>query len=166
MTPGAHGVTRLPFERALPVQFGRAPAFHRAGWSVKGPDELSALARRLGDADIGSPYLAGSAFYNNGLWTVNGGGADIWNAADQFNFASTSDGSDGSITAQVTSLQNSDPGSGWSKAGLMFRNDSTTGSVNVSIVATAVNGVNFQCEARPAANVPPPMPAESPVRSG
>ena len=44
----------------------------------------------------------------------------------------------------MTSLQNSDPGSGWSKAGLMFRNDSTAGAVNVSIVATAGNGVSFQ----------------------
>ena len=48
------------------------------------------------------------------------------------------------MIVQVTSLQNSDPGSGWSKAGLMFRNDSTAGSVNVSIVATAGQGVSFQ----------------------
>ena len=41
------------------------------------------------DADIGSPALAGSASYDNGLWTVTGGGSDIWNTADQFNFAST-----------------------------------------------------------------------------
>ncbi|MGH7973173.1 MAG: hypothetical protein ACREIC_31020, partial [Limisphaerales bacterium] len=96
------------------------------------------------DADIGSPGLAGSASYDNGNWTVTGGGSDIWNAADQFNLASTMLYSDGTLTAQVTSLQNSDPGSGWSKAGLMFRNDSTAGSVNVCIVATAGQGVSFQ----------------------
>src|ERR1017187_170311 len=70
------------------------------------------------DADIGSPGLAGSAAYNNGLWTITGGGADIWGTSDQFNYAYTTVNGDGSIIAQVTSLQNSDPGTGWSKAGL------------------------------------------------
>jgi len=96
------------------------------------------------DQDIGSPGLAGSATYTNGLWTVTGGGADIWGTADQFNFASTNYTGDGTMIVLVTSLQNGDPGSGWSKAGLMFRNDSTAGSVNVSIVATAAQGVSFQ----------------------
>jgi hypothetical protein len=44
----------------------------------------------------------------------------------------------------VLSLQNSDPGSGWSKAGLMFRNDASGGSANVALFATAGNGVSFQ----------------------
>ncbi len=96
------------------------------------------------DADIGSPGLAGSAGYTNGDWTVTGGGSDIWNAADQFNYASTTVNGDGTIIAEVTSLQNSDPGSGWSKAGIMFRNDSTAGSANVSIVQSYGNGVSFQ----------------------
>ena len=85
----------------------------------------AALPPGWSDADIGSPGLAGSAGYTNGLWTVTGGGADIWNSADQFNFASTNYTGDGTMVVLVTSLQNSDPGSGWSKAGLMFRNDST-----------------------------------------
>jgi regulation of enolase protein 1 (concanavalin A-like superfamily) len=96
------------------------------------------------DADIGSPTLAGSAGYTNGGWTVTGGGADIWNAADQFNFASITVNGDATIIAKVSSLQNSDPGSGWSKAGIMFRNDSTAGSANVSIVQSYGNGVSFQ----------------------
>ena len=96
------------------------------------------------DADIGSPGLAGAAGYKDGLWTVTGGGADIWNTADQFNFASTNYTGDGTMIVLVMSLQNSDPSSGWSKAGLMFRNDSTAGSANVSIVATATQGVSFQ----------------------
>ncbi|HEV2437778.1 MAG TPA: cellulase family glycosylhydrolase [Verrucomicrobiae bacterium] len=104
----------------------------------------AALPPGWSDADIGSPGLAGSASYANALWTVIGGGADIWGTADQFNFASTNFTGDGTMMVRVTSLQNSDPGSGWSKAGLMFRNDSTAGSANVSIVATAVQGVSLQ----------------------
>ena len=96
------------------------------------------------DADIGSPGLAGSAGYTNGGWIVTGGGTDIWNAADQFNFASIMLNGDATIIAKVSSLQNSDPGSGWSKAGIMFRNDSTAGSANVSIVQSYGNGVSFQ----------------------
>ncbi len=96
------------------------------------------------DTDIGAPGLAGSAADTNGNWTVTGGGADIWNTADQFNFVSTSDASDGSITAQVTSLQNSDPGSGLPKAGVMFRNDTTAGAADVRLVVSATNGVSLQ----------------------
>src|ERR1017187_5182612 len=96
------------------------------------------------DADIGSPGLAGSAGYTNGGWTVTGGGSDIWNAADQFNYASTAVNGDATIIPEVTRLQNSDPGSGWSKAGIMFRNDSTAGSANVTIVQSYGNGVSFQ----------------------
>lgn len=104
----------------------------------------AALPPGWSDADIGLPGLTGSAAYTNGLWTVTGGGADIWGTADQFNFASTNYTGDGTMIVLMTSLQNSDPGSGWSKAGLMFRNDSTAGSANVSIVATATQGVSFQ----------------------
>ena len=108
----------------------------------------SALAQALpagwSDADIGAPGMGGSAGYTNGGWTVAGGGADIWGGADQFNFASTTMTGDGTIIAKVASLQNSDPGSGWSKAGVMFRNDNTPGSPNVSIVATWGQGVSFQ----------------------
>jgi mono/diheme cytochrome c family protein len=104
----------------------------------------AALPPGWSDADIGAPGSAGSATVANGLWTVAGGGGDIWNAADQFNYVSTPLYSDGTLVARVTSLQNSDPGSGWSKAGLMFRNDSTAGSANVTIVATAGQGVSFQ----------------------
>jgi uncharacterized repeat protein (TIGR03806 family) len=105
---------------------------------------LAGLPAGWTDTDIGAPGLAGSATDTNGGWTITGGGSDIWNAADQFNFASTTLTGDGILIAEVTSLQNSDPSSGWSKAGLMFRNDTTAGSVNVAIVVTATEGVNFQ----------------------
>jgi hypothetical protein len=96
------------------------------------------------DEDIGSPQQAGSASYIGGSWTVAGGGSDIWNTADQFHLDSETVSGDGTIIAKVLTLQNTDPGSGWSKAGLMFRSDSSPGAVNVAIVATAGNGVSFQ----------------------
>jgi hypothetical protein len=105
----------------------------------------AALLPGWNDADIGAPgFLPGAATYAGGGWTVTGGGSDIGNTADQFNFASTNYTGDGAMTVLVTGLQNSDPGSGWAKAGLMFRNDRTAGSAGVSVVATAGQGVSFQ----------------------
>jgi len=108
------------------------------------PPSWAALPPGWTDADLGSPGVAGSAGATNGGWTVAGGGADIWGTSDQFNYANTTVSGDGTIIAEVTSLQNSDPGSGWAKAGIMFRNDTTAGSANVSLVATWSQGVSYQ----------------------
>ncbi len=102
---------------------------------------LAGLPAGWTDMDIGSPAQAGFATDTNGGWTVGGSGNDIWNNADQFNLASETVSGDGSMVAQVLSIQSSDA---WSKAGVMFRNDTTAGSVNVAVVATIGNGVSFQ----------------------
>jgi len=108
------------------------------------PPASAGLPPGWSDTDIGTPADAGSASDTNGAWTVSGGGADIWGTADQCNFASQSFNCDGAIIAQVTSVQNTDPGSGWSKAGVTFRNDTTAGAVNAFMTATATQGVNSQ----------------------
>jgi hypothetical protein len=105
------------------------------------PTSTSALS----DADIGSPLPAdtGSASYNSstGVWTVAGGGTDIWGNTDQFNFASTSVSGSATLVTEVTGLTDTDP---WAKAGLMFRDGSAVGAANVALVATPGNGVSFQ----------------------
>jgi len=105
---------------------------------------MASLPPGWSDTDVGTPGDAGSASYLNGLWIVSGGGADIWGVADQFNFAGQSFNCDGSLMAHVISVQNTDPSSGWSKAGVMFRNDTTSGAVNAMMTATAGQGVSFQ----------------------
>lgn len=128
-----------------------------AGWSLNAcvlatlmfifavlPPAKAGLPPVWSDADIGGPADAGSASDTNGAWIVSGGGADIWGTADQFNFASQSFNCDGAIVALVTSVQNTDPGTGWSKAGVMFRNDTTGGAMNAYMTATAGQGVSFQ----------------------
>jgi fibronectin type 3 domain-containing protein len=101
----------------------------------------SASTGSLSDADIGSPGKAGSASLSGGVWTVTGGGSDIWLAADQFNFASTTVSGNTTLIAEVTSLSGSDP---WTKAGLMLRDGSASNAANVAVVATTGNGVSFQ----------------------
>jgi hypothetical protein len=107
------------------------------------PPVTTSLGAFSGDQDIGSPGVAGSASFNaaNSTYTVSGGGSDIWNASDQFNFASESFSGDGAIVAHVTSITNTDV---WAKAGVMFRASSAANSAYADVVATAGSGVSFQ----------------------
>jgi regulation of enolase protein 1 (concanavalin A-like superfamily) len=104
---------------------------------------MSLLPAGWTDADIGSPGWPGYAYDNtaSGTWTVAGSGADIGNTADQFHFAWQSFTGDGSLTALVTGVQNTDP---WAKAGVMFRDSAAPGAPFADVVATAGSGVAFE----------------------
>ena len=111
---------------ALMVAAAGARAALPAGWTSR---------------DIGSPALAGYASCTNGLWTVAGGGADIWGASDQFSFCSNSLTGDGMIIARVLSQSGADT---FAQTGVMIRNDSTAGSPEVAVLITPVSGVTFR----------------------
>ncbi|BCU79453.1 RICIN domain-containing protein [Luteolibacter sp. LG18] len=73
----------------------------------------------LTSLDIGGATPAGSSSYANGIWTVTGGGSEIWTYGnDSCHFAYRQVTGDFSITAKVESLQNT---SGAAKIGVMFR---------------------------------------------
>jgi uncharacterized repeat protein (TIGR01451 family) len=91
--------------------------------------------------DIGPVALAGSAGFQDGVFTLSGSGADIWLAADAFRFVYQSMTGDGQIVARVSSLQNTDP---WAKGGVMVRETLANGSANAFLAITPVNGINFQ----------------------
>jgi hypothetical protein len=105
----------------------------------------AALPPAWSDADISSPALAGSASFTNGLWTLSGSGADIC-SSDQFNFAFRPVTGDGTVVAQVQSVQNV-PGA---QAGVMYRNDTGSGGLEAAVLAIAGNGVSFQWRSTPA----------------
>ncbi len=107
------------------------------------PLALAGLPTGWTDVDTGSPSTAGSASDTNGGWTVAGGGGDIWGTSDQFNFVSENVTNDQSIIAEVLTDQNTSP-RGWSKAGVMFRNDASAGAINAAVVASVSHGVSFQ----------------------
>jgi beta-glucanase (GH16 family) len=98
------------------------------------------------DGDIGSPGASGFSTFDpsSASWTVCGGGADIWNAADQFNFVHQDLSGDGTIIARVAALANSNA---WAKAGVMLRNDETASSAFADVVITPGSGVSFQWRA-------------------
>jgi glucose/arabinose dehydrogenase/regulation of enolase protein 1 (concanavalin A-like superfamily) len=87
------------------------------------------------DTDVGSPAIAGSASYANGVFTVNGSGTDIYGTYDQFNYVNqpvTGDGN-GTLIARVTSQTNT---SSNAKAGIMFKQSTTAGSPYILITIT------------------------------
>ncbi len=85
------------------------------------------------DSDVGSPAIAGSAGYTNGIFTVNGAGTDIWGTNDQFNYVNQPATGSGTIEAQVTSETDT---SSNAKAGVMFKQSTTAGSPYILIAAS------------------------------
>lgn len=107
------------------------------------PPPTTTLPAGWSSGDVGSPAQKGSSTYNAStkVYSVRGGGADIWNKADQFQFASRSATGDKTVIARVASLQNTNSSA---KAGVMIRNDRTAGSAYVGVFITPSNGLDFQ----------------------
>ena len=96
------------------------------------------------DTDVGTPGQAGSASFNSGTFTVNGGGADIWGRSDNFHYGSESVTGTVTITARVVSQQNTNA---WAKSGVMIRETTAANSSFVHVFVTPGHGVNMQYRA-------------------
>jgi RHS repeat-associated protein len=77
------------------------------------------------DRDIGRVGKTGSASYSNGVFTVQGAGNFVNNAADAFHFVYQPLATDGSVVARVVSQTTS------AQAGVMMRETLDAGSANV-----------------------------------
>jgi len=82
----------------------------------------------------------------DGTITMSAGGEDIWNTADQFRYAYKQLSGVGSITAQVLSVDNTDP---WAKAGVMIRQTLDPGSKFAAVYITPGNGCRYQARKTP-----------------
>jgi uncharacterized protein YjdB/regulation of enolase protein 1 (concanavalin A-like superfamily) len=91
--------------------------------------------------DIGAVGATGSASYDNGTFDLEGSGADIWGAADEFRFVYQEISGDVTIIARVASVENTDA---WAKAGVMIRESLEAGSVHAMNVVTPSKGTSFQ----------------------
>jgi len=91
--------------------------------------------------DIGSVGAAGSASYSGGTFTVKGSGADIWNTLDEFQYVYVPLNGDGTITARVASLQNTNV---WAKSGVMIREGLSDAARHAFMAITPGNGAAFQ----------------------
>jgi hypothetical protein len=101
---------------------------------------VTAAGAFTSDSDVGSPALMGHYSFNGTIYTVSGSGTDIWNASDQFNFASTPINGDSILEARITAIGNTDP---WAKAGVMFRATSAAGSQDVYMIETPAGVVQL-----------------------
>jgi regulation of enolase protein 1 (concanavalin A-like superfamily) len=91
--------------------------------------------------DIGTIGAAGSASHANGVFTVQGGGADVWGTADAFQFVYRTLSGDGSLVVRVAAVESVNA---WTKAGVMIRSDTTPGAANAALFVTPGKGITFQ----------------------
>jgi hypothetical protein len=84
--------------------------------------------------------LPGSASESGGTFTVAGGGPDIWETSDQFQFVYQPVTGDTEIVARVGSLDVMD---GWSKGGVMIREALTGPAANAFLWGSGSNGWGF-----------------------
>jgi uncharacterized repeat protein (TIGR03806 family) len=93
------------------------------------------------NTDIGAVGQGGSASYTNGVFTITGSGADIFDTADAFQFVYQSWTGDGQLIARVAGVQNTD---GWAKAGVMFRETLSADSRYAMMLVSAAQGTGYQ----------------------
>lgn len=122
---------------------GEAVTSHNTSQSATGNFDYfswtAATANTLADANIG---ITGGLRKEMGTTnTITAGGADIYGTSDQFYFAFKSLTGNGTVTAKVTALGNTDP---YAKAGLMFRSSAAADAPHAMIDITPGQGAGFQ----------------------
>jgi outer membrane protein assembly factor BamB/regulation of enolase protein 1 (concanavalin A-like superfamily) len=91
--------------------------------------------------DIGNPALTGDQALSGSAWTVSGAGGDIWGSSDQFHYVWQTISGDGTVSADITSQQNTGPSA---KAGVMLRSSTAPGAAYYAAYLTPGNGVEVQ----------------------
>ena len=112
-----------------------------AQWIASLPPKTATLPRGWSDQDIGNVGISGEASFLNERYNVLASGGDIWEAADAFHYAYKPIGGDGQIVAHVASMQYTDP---WSKGGIMFRENVSTGAKYAFVGFAGQGGSLFQ----------------------
>lgn len=96
--------------------------------------------------DIGGPGQKGSCDVGaEGVWTIKGGGADIWETADQFSF--TYQPIEGDVQITVKALAKPKETNEWAKAGLMIRESLAPGARHAMLIVTPLQGLDLQWRA-------------------
>lgn len=108
---------------------------------LKTASALAALPAGWISEDIGAPAKIGQGNYVSGLWSITGGGADIWNTADQFQMTHTNLYGDGIVTAQILSQSSTNS---FAQSGVMIRSSNSSGAAEVSVSITPASGVTFR----------------------
>lgn len=116
------------------------------GGTLTDTDSVTINVNSLGiftaNQDIGAPGLVGSSTYSAGTYTVQGGGADIWNAADQFQYLYRDLTGNGRLTARIVSELPA--GTNYAaKTSVMLRESTATGSKHTTMDLMQTAGTEF-----------------------
>lgn len=114
--------------RAFSLTAGTIPEPLPAGWT---------------STDIGPVAAPGTTSISDSVYTITGSG-DLWGDTDACQFAYTTLGGDGAITARLDALDAVNP---WAKAGLMMRASLDQQAAYVMVAGTPENGENVQYRA-------------------
>jgi autotransporter-associated beta strand protein len=150
------GTDRVAEQPAISVIDGRAvvqvppnSVVTLTGINESGDDWQTGLPPGWEAADVGGPALAGSTTVSDGTWTLRAAGADIWNTADEFQFAAREAWRDATVTARVDSVPNTNA---WAKAGVMIRGSAAADAPFAAVFQLPGNEVVFQWRSEAGAN--------------
>jgi RHS repeat-associated protein len=92
---------------------------------------------------VAAPTQAGTASYSTSTntFTVSGNGYDVWDADDQPQLMTQTLKGDGTIVARVTSQTDTNE---WAKAGLIIKNNLTSGSNMAAVMITPDHDIRMQ----------------------
>ena len=91
--------------------------------------------------DIGAVGTSGSASASNGVFTIEGAGADVWGTADAFRYVWQPVSGDVDVIARVASVEYV---AAWVKAGVMIREALSADSPHAFMLVSAGKGLAFQ----------------------
>jgi hypothetical protein len=97
-----------------------------------------------------------------GIYTMTASGVDIWGTVDEFRYAWKQSSGAGTISAQVLSVQNTDP---WAKCGVMIRETLDPGSKFAAVYITPGNGCRFQGRLTPGSSATSDTGVETPEQT-
>jgi regulation of enolase protein 1 (concanavalin A-like superfamily) len=108
-------------------------------WTKQGVETLTIWSKGNPSALVEEPA---------GTYTIAATGADIWDTSDEFRYVYKQLSGNGSVSAQVLSIENTDP---WAKAGVMIRQTLEPDSKFAAVYITPGNGCRFQGRLTPVA---------------
>jgi hypothetical protein len=91
--------------------------------------------------DVGSPSKSGSATFSAGTYTVQGAGTSIGGTSDQFRFDYLNLAGNGTLVAQVLSVQNTNSAA---EAGIMFRDGTAAGAEFIAVLINPAGSVSLE----------------------
>jgi hypothetical protein len=141
----AHSVT-FTFP-STPYLVGAAVTSHDTGALTTASLDRLILLRGVGDPsaveDIGNTGIESNAAFDAQGFTIQAAGADVWTTADSFTFIPITDSTSTNgrvFKARVDSLVDTSP---FAKAGVMFRANSSPGSMQVIVDAKPSGEIEF-----------------------